>query len=119
MFDFTFDFMKGAKKAKNVECCAEYVKGHWVVLVRNAGHKNWVPVLDHSKQITDHDAFGEVIHTRPAIMTFETKAEADEYVKVAIPEAAAQKTQRAPSKEPVNFSMPSGSRDLSESLRAA
>jgi hypothetical protein len=110
MFNILGSFAN-AKKPKTVEACAEYVKGHWVVLVRNAGHKNWVPVLDHQKQISDHDAFGEVIHTRASIMTFGTKAQADDYIRVSIPEAAEHRAQRRPSKELVNFSIPSGSRD--------
>ena len=96
--------IKRAVPAKKVECTAEYIHGHWIVLIRNAGHTDWVPVQDHTRLITDYDVFGDTIRVRAAIMTFETKNEADEYIKNSIPDSADSKNVRDPSRDSVRFS---------------
>lgn len=116
MFGF-LDFF-GSGKAKTTECCSLYSRGHWVVMIRNTGNSNWNPVLDHSKLITDQNAFGEVVRTRPAVMTFETKTEADNWIKNSVPEAAKTMNQTAPARGSANFSSNEHS-DLPDSLRTA
>jgi hypothetical protein len=115
-----FESLKRAKKAESVECCSEYVNGHWIVLIRNAGHEKWIPVLDHSRILTDYDAFGDAIRTRPAVMTFESKQEADGYIKDNVGlEAATNQTKRVPARDPVHLAIGTNHSGLPEHLSAA
>jgi hypothetical protein len=115
-----FAILNRSKTAQSVECCAEYVNGHWIVLIRNAGHEKFVPVLDHSRQLTDYDAFGAAIRTRPAVMTFESKQEADGYIKDNVGlEAASNPATRVPSREPVHLTLGANQSSLPEHLSAA
>lgn len=111
---------KRAKKADKVECCAEYANGHWIVLIRNAGHAKWVPVIDNTRLLTDYDAFGVAIRTRAAIMTFESKQEADGYIKNNVGmDAAANPATRVPARDPVHLPQGVSHQSPSEGLSAA
>jgi hypothetical protein len=110
--------MKIRNTARTVQASVQYVRGHWIVVIRNAGQSHWTPVLDHSKQVPEHDIFGEVVRNRPAVMTFEDMKEAETWIKNAIP-TAADAEKAIPLKGTIRFSAFSAENDLQEALQSA
>jgi len=69
-------------KAKAPEYAIEYNAGHWVIAIRNQGQRDWTMLRDETKLINVQNEFGDVIQTRPAIQTFATMADAQDYADV-------------------------------------
>lgn len=79
-------FPKLQPKSKKIEVCVEYHSPHWVVLIKNSGHKEWTAMRSKSRMISVQDEFGIEIQKRPAIESFKDKALADQWIKDNLPE---------------------------------
>jgi len=75
-----------AQKSPKLEVCIEYHSPHWVVLIKNPGHKEWTALRSKTRSISVQDEFGVEIQKRPAIDSFKTKGEADMWIADNLPE---------------------------------
>lgn len=74
-------------RARVLQVAVEYHAPHWIVLIRNAGQKEWSALRDPDTKISVQDEFGAEIQTRPAIKSFPTVTAASEFVTENLKEA--------------------------------
>ena len=73
------------KKAEVVQAAVEYCAPHWIVVIRNPGETKWTPLRSLTKKVRVQDEFGNEKSSRPAIESFPSKSEADEWVQSHMP----------------------------------
>jgi hypothetical protein len=69
-----------SSNAKKLQCAVEYHAPHWVILLRNAGQKDWRALRDPARKISVQDEFGVEIGKRPAIQSFASIAAATAWI---------------------------------------
>ena len=57
-----------------------------MVLVKNAGQKNWEPVRSTTRKVRVQDEFGMEVKSYPAIEAFPTQAAAEHWIAENVPE---------------------------------
>lgn len=86
MFNIRLPLLKNDAQER-VAAAVKYEAPHWMVLIRNPGSKEWVPVRWDTKKIRQYNEFGDEVGSRPAVQAFKTQAEAEQWIAINIPEA--------------------------------
>lgn len=73
------------KTPKTVEVAVEYYAPHWIVVIRNAGQKHWAALRSKTRMISEQDEFGQEVSRRPAIESFKSMAEAEQWLTANMP----------------------------------
>ncbi|QBQ74555.1 hypothetical protein BcepSauron_175 [Burkholderia phage BcepSauron] len=83
-----FSRIVGGRKAQVIEAAVQYSAPHWIVMIRNPGQKEWIPLLDTDKKAESQNEFGEVVKSRHAIRTFNNAIEAQNWIASNMPGAS-------------------------------